>query len=457
MSKFKLSEICAVVGGELHGDDVEVENVNTDTRSIKRGELFVALTGEQFDGNNFVAAAQTKGASAAILSKKIDTSLPYILVNDTRLALRQIAKYWREKFTLPVIALTGSCGKTTTKEILRSILSQCGSVLANKGTFNNDIGMPLTLLNLSKEHEYAVIEMGANHKGEIACLTQIAQPTIAFINNIAPAHLEGFGSVEGVAQAKSEIFQGLPEDGVALVNFDDNFASWLIDLLGTRKVITFSSKSDRAMAFAKDIQRKEDGTYTFNLHLPAGETEIHLPLQGEHNVQNALAAATAAYVAGASLNAIKAGIQAAEPVSGRLVVKQSDQGARIFDDTYNANPLSVKAALQVLAGYPGEKMLVLGDMGELGPAAKDFHAEIGEFAKNLGINYLYACGELSQWTVKSFGKGGHHYPSQAELSQAVRAMVQPNMTILIKGSRSAKMENVVAVLVTTNGTAKHAE
>jgi UDP-N-acetylmuramoyl-tripeptide--D-alanyl-D-alanine ligase len=448
--KMKLSEAAKYLNGELVGQDAEFQAISSDTRTLNPGDLFVAWKGDNFDGHDYVAAALEKGAVAALVDRKVSADLPQVVVASVPKALAQLAAYHREQLKrIPLIALTGSCGKTTTKEMLRSILLECGPTLANKNSFNNEIGGPSTLLQLTDQHRYAVIEMGANHPGEIAHLTNMAKPNVAFINNIAPAHLEGFGSVEGVARAKSEIFQGLSEEGVAVINADDNFSEQIKNLIVDKKlknVFTFGIKS-KADFFATNITIDAEQHCSFILHTPKGEVTISLAVLGQHNVMNALAAAAAASAVGADLSAIKTGLEKTQAVYGRLVTKQGHNGARIFDDTYNANPFSIKAALEVLAKHPGEKIFVMGEMRELGTDAEKLHQEIGECAKQLGVDRLYACGNLTQATVKGFGDGAQYFAEQKQLSDAVRAMLQPQVAVLVKGSRVMKMENVVAELL----------
>lgn len=443
----KLSEILQTVNGQLIGSDVEFKSVSSDTRKLNPGELFIAWKGENFDGHDYVAAAQQKGAVAALVSKKIAADIAQVIVADVPKALGQLAAHHRQQLKhIPLIALTGSCGKTTTKEMLRAILLECGPTLANETSFNNEIGVPLTLLQLTNQHRYAVIEMGANHPGEIAYLTSLAKPNVAFINNVAPAHLEGFGSVEGVARAKSEIFQGLSDDGTAIINADDKFADWIKERVRVKNIFTFGIKN-KADFFATNISLDTEQHCSFTLHTPKGETTIRLTVLGQHNMLNALAAAAAAFAVGADLKAIQQGLQKTQPVYGRLVTKQGHNGARLFDDTYNANPFSIRAALEVLAKYPGEKIFVMGDMRELGTDAEKLHYEVGQCAKQLGINSLYACGELTRATVKSFGDGAQHFATQSDLSAAVKNIMRENVVVLVKGSRGMKMENVVAELI----------
>ncbi len=446
MNKLALSQINLVLNGQLINKDAEFNFVSTDSRTLKPGQLFIALVGPNFDGHQFLEAVKNKGAAAAIVSKAVKVDLPLLQVVDTHKALGELAAWHRKQLQLPIVALTGSCGKTTVKEMIHSILAECGSTLASEGTLNNDIGVPLSLLKLQPEHQYAVIEMGANHLGEIAYLTHLTQPTVALINNIAPAHLAGFGSVEGVAQAKAEIFAGLDKAGVALINADDPFAAWLKQKLVDKKIITFGI--DNTADFqAHSLNASQEGHFSFVLTTKDGEIVIRLPLLGRHNVLNAAAAAAASYAVGASLSAIKTGLEKMQPVNGRLVMRQGQAGARVFDDTYNANPFSVRAALQVLANYKGERVFVLGDMGELGDSAEQHHSDIGLLAKQLGINKLYAWGKLSQVAAKAFGEGAYYFEDKTKLSDAVRGVLNADVTVLVKGSRSAKMEQVVAALL----------
>lgn len=443
---FKLSQIAKILNGQLIGGDVSFATVSTDTRTIKPGELFVALKGPNFNANEFVAAAKEKGAAAAIVSETIQTDLPYIKVADTLKALGEFAAWHRQQFTIPIIGLTGSAGKTTTKTMLASILQECGNTMATAGTLNNDIGVPKTLLCLRPEHQYAVIEMGANHHGEIAYVANIAKPTVAFITNAGPVHLEGFGSVEGVAKAKAEIYQGLPSDGIIIINADEQFADYWHKLAGSHRVITFGRKN-KADISAKNVMINAEGYAEFILVTPEGEAKITLAIMGEHNVMNALAAAAGALAVNASLTAIKAGLAKAQPVYQRLEIHTSKEGALIIDDSYNANPLGVTAAIKILAKKTGEKVLALGEMRELGPDAPQYHAQIGRTAKEMGVNRLYAYGNLTEFAVKEFGAQGINFAEQADLIKAIRAELQPNTTILVKGSLSTKMKNVVNALL----------
>jgi UDP-N-acetylmuramoyl-tripeptide--D-alanyl-D-alanine ligase len=442
----ELSTLAHLLQGQLIGQAGHYTSISLDSRSIKAGELFIAISGEHFDGHAFIEQAKNHGAVAALVEKVVPSDIPLICVADTRKALGKLAQIHREQFALPIIGLTGSCGKTTSKEMLRAILSERGSVLASSKSFNNDIGVPLTLLELTTQHQFAVIEMGANHLGEIAHLSQITKPDIALITNIAPAHLEGFGSIERVAEAKSEIFLGLAPDGVAIINGDDHFESTWKHRLTHHKIIHFGLNT-RADFSAKNVHLDSQGRVQFILLTPSGEISIHLLLAGEHNLLNALAAAATASQVGASLNDIKTGLEKIQSVPGRAMVLESKSGATVIDDTYNANPRSVAAALQLLAHYPGEHIFVMGDMAELGDNAAYYHQEIGRLAKKLSIEHLYACGQLTTLTIQAFGPSGKHYASQETLIKALKPLVQKGVSILIKGSRLAHMEKVVRALV----------
>lgn len=443
----KLTQLSQLLHINYHGPDAAFQSVSTDTRTLKPGALFIALVGPNFNANAFISSAAAKGAVAAIVSEPVsDSPLPVLQVADTRIALGQLAAHHRSQFNIPVIGLTGSCGKTTTKAMIASILQHCGPTLATEGTLNNDFGVPLTLLRLTPEHRYAVIEMGANHPGEIAYVTHIVKPTVAFINNAAPAHLEGFGSLQGVAQAKGEIFQGLAVDGAALINVEDPFSDYWQTLVSPRQIVRFGRKQP-ADVTATAVTLNEAGCATFQLITPAGKTDIQLQIMGEHNIMNALAAAAAAQAVGASLMAIKAGLEQFVPVNKRLAVRKGQGGAVIIDDSYNANPLSVTAAIQILAQKKGEKVLAFGDMRELGENAELYHQQIGETARQQGIDRLYAYGKLSACTVKAFGANGFHFDAQTDLIDALRPRLKPGVTVLVKGSLSMAMSKVVSALV----------
>lgn len=444
VSLVKLSELGIKLQGSLLGPDAHFKTVSIDSRTIKPGELFVAISGDRFDGHNFVELAKQQGAAAALVERTIETDLPLLQVADTRKALGELAKQHRSQFTIPIIALTGSCGKTSTKEMIRAILSEAGPVLANTKNFNNDIGVPLTLLNLTAQHRYAVIEMGANHAGEIAYLSQMTQPNVALITNIGPAHLQGFGSIAGVAEAKAEIFSGLTHDGIAIINADDNYSNTWEKQLASHRVLHFGLSEDADFS-AVNINMDDEGRASFLLLTPRGELFIALPLAGQHHVMNALAAAAVAGQVEIPLASIKAGLEKVQAVPGRVVLSKTKAGATIIDDSYNANPSSVAVALKLLAHYPGRHIFVMGDMGELGENAAQYHRQVGKLAKQLGIEEVYTCGDLSALTAQAFG-AGKHYVNQQALILALRSCLQGQVTILIKGSRSAQMEKIATAL-----------
>jgi UDP-N-acetylmuramoyl-tripeptide--D-alanyl-D-alanine ligase len=439
-----LATAANVLQGTLRGTDAEFAGVSTDTRTLKRGDLFVALVGPNFDGHSFVNEAAGKGAVGALVSRTLTANMSAVQVADTRLGLGQLATHWRRQFQIPVIAVTGSNGKTTVKNMIAAILNVGGPVLATQGNLNNDIGVPLTLLRLKPGDRHAVIEMGMNHAGEIDYLTKLALPTIALVNNAAAAHLAGLGSVEAVAHAKGEIYAGLTDDGVAVINADDTYAGLWRQLAAPHRVITFGL--DQPADISADYQLDAGGS-TIQLKTPHGGISMRLSLLGRHNVMNALAASSASIAAGVSLADIQAGLEKLRSVSGRLEVKRGLKGARVLDDTYNANPGSLAAGVEVLKAASGERVLVLGDMGELGEAARDIHRRVGLLARSLGIERLYAVGELTPGAVEAFGKGAQHFTSHEALIENLRSCLHADMTVLVKGSRLMKMERVVAGIV----------
>lgn len=439
------------IKGRLSGEDCIVSAVSTDTRTLTQGAVYLALKGENFDGHQFVEAAEAAGAAAVIASQPVTTALPVIYVEDTKLALGQLGAAVKAEVKPKTIGITGSSGKTTVKEMCAAILSRRGNVLATAGNFNNEIGVPLTLLRLTPEHEYAVVEMGANHLGEIAYTTDLVKPDVATIVNAAAAHLEGFGSLLGVARAKSEIFKGLGEKGLAIVNQDSQFAEFWLGKLKYQPVQTFSPDNHNAQAdfYATDITIDLNGCAAFEMHSAQGNTDIRLAVPGMHNVGNALVAAALTMAVGATLEDVKYGLQDMQAVGGRLKVVPLTEQVRILDDTYNANVGSVKAAIDTLASFSGRRVLVLGDMAELGEKARYYHEQVGEYAKEKFIDCLYTSGVLSQSASTAFGKNGYHFSEQSALIEALEQDLgheQRDLTILVKGSRSARMENVIAAL-----------
>jgi UDP-N-acetylmuramoyl-tripeptide--D-alanyl-D-alanine ligase len=448
MIPVSLSWVAEQVQGNLLKDDkqqVIIAGVSTDTRTIQSGDLFIALQGPNFDGNAFVEKAKAAGAAAAIVSEPSHVDLPQIVVADSKVALGLLAGAVKAKVAPLTVGITGSSGKTTVKEMVAAILARRGKVLATKGNFNNDIGVPLTLLRLEADHEFAVIEMGANHLGEIAYTTELVKPNVATIVNAAAAHLEGFGSLLGVARAKSEIFKGLADNGVAILNADSQFYEFWQSKL--RLVSTQSFSMHRSADFcAEDVILGLDGCAQFELVSPQGRVNISLSLPGMHNVANALLAAALALQVGASLRDVAEGLRAMPHVAGRLQVKQLTNQVKILDDTYNANVASVNAAIDLLASFAGRRILILGDMGELGEKARFYHGQVGEYAKEKGVDQVLSLGVLSQCASAVFAAHGKHFSDITALKDHLineLSAEQRDITILVKGSRSAKMERVV--------------
>src|SRR4051812_23354881 len=439
-----LAEAAAVLGANVRGGgDVRFIGVSTDSRTLRRGELFVALRGERFDGHGFLQNAAAAKAAAALVDSRHTSNLPLpaAVVEDTRLALGMLARHWRARFRPVLICVAGSNGKTTVKEMLASILrSHAGdeAVLATAGNLNNDIGVPLTLLRMRQAHRWCAVELGMNHKGEIAYLADIARPSVALVNNAQREHLEFMNSVEEVAAENAAIYDALPADGIAVVNADDAHAGFFRSRAGARRVIDFGLDA-RAQVTARHAVKPLSSELW--LRTPQGEAQATLAIPGLHNVRNALAAAAAAHAAGIDANGIAQGLTAFRPYTGRLQVKQARGGATLIDDTYNANPDSVRAAIDVLASCPGPSVLVLGDMGEVGAQGAHFHREVGAYARAKGISSLLALGEATRDAVQAFGQGGRHFDKMEELV----AHVSGN-SILVKGSRFMKMERVVAAL-----------
>lgn len=442
--KLRASEIAAIVDGRLVGEDVFVEGIGTDTRELPANSLFIALRGERFDGHEFVRRAASLGAAAALTDHQSETPFPQIVVADTLAAMQRFAAAWRMRSRAQVFAVTGSNGKTTVKEMLAGILRQGGCVLATRGNLNNHIGVPLMLLELEESHDYAVMELGANHAGEIATLTRLVRPNAGLITNAADAHLEGFGSREGVARAKGELFADLAADGSAVINADDDYAPLWTELAGDRHQVTFGLDAN-ADVVARDIEY--DGAVTrFRLITPDDQASVVLPLSGRHNVVNALASAAACWGMNVPLANIVTGLEHSVPVDGRLQRVAAASGATLVDDTYNANPSSLAAALDVLAGEGGRCWLVLGDMGELGDDAEAAHAEAGRQARAAGVERLFALGTLSASAVQAFGQGGQHFTDRESLINCLQRELGSATTVLLKGSRSAAMDKVVAAL-----------
>jgi UDP-N-acetylmuramoyl-tripeptide--D-alanyl-D-alanine ligase len=447
-----LSQAAKALHAELLGEDALFTGVSKDTRSIDRGDLYVAIRGESFDGHEFVRQAAAAGAAGALVSELQAAGLPQVRVDDTRLSLGRLAAYWRDGFNGKLVGITGSNGKTTVKEMCRRILEQAAGndrVLATAGNLNNDIGLPLTLLGLREHHHYAVIEMGANHVGEIDYLTQIARPHVALVNNAGPAHLQGFGSVGQVALAKSEIYGGLVNGGVAIINADDDHANLWREVCGERKVLHFSMQSRAAEIFGEVTT--VDGSSELYVETPSGSGFIRLQVSGAHNAMNALAATAVACALGIDLNNVIRALSGFAGVPGRLMISRAASGARIIDDSYNANPRSLDAAMQVLveqrADSSVDSWLVLGDMAELGADTESLHRQVGQRARELGVRHLLATGEASRHAVEAFGPGAEYYTEKAQLIERLSAGLTSNSIALIKGSRMMAMEQVVNALL----------
>lgn len=444
MNMTTLSVAATAIDGSVRGTDAAFARVATDTRTIQPGDLFVALRGERFDGHRFAQQALDAGAAAVMMETGSDSSAsPALLVHDTRLALGQLSAWWRKQMPARLVAITGSNGKTTVKEMLRDILRAAASddtVLATQGNFNNDIGMPLTLLQLREHHTYGVIEMGMNHSGEIAYLTRIARPDVVLVNNAGTAHIGLLGSVENIARAKGEIFAGLTEDGVGVINADDAHAGLWRTLAGKRAVLDFSLNHHAAIS---GVSQLVPGGSEVTVHTPIGELQFKLRVAGEHNVRNALAAISAALALGIEASAILIGLSGFAGIPGRLQYKSALHGATLIDDTYNANPDSALAALTVLASSSGRKILVLGDMGELGAEAAELHAGIGRAARAAQVDQLLALGEMSREAVSAFGLGAMHFERIEELLAELENRLDAEVTVLVKGSRFMQMERVV--------------
>jgi UDP-N-acetylmuramoyl-tripeptide--D-alanyl-D-alanine ligase len=442
-----LTEVARELSATLLGPDADFSGVSTDTRALKAGELFVALRGPRHDGHLYLDEAARRGAAAALVDQTVDAPLPRLRVPDTLVALGAMARAWRNRFELPVLAVTGSYGKTTVKEMVAAIAASRGEVLATLGNLNNEIGLPLTLFRLDREHRTAVLELGANHAGEIARLTAIGRPSVGIVTAAGPVHLEGFGSLEGVALAKGELFAGLPEDGVAILNRDDPCAPLWRELAGARRTVGFglsASAEFRAEAVAQSLDAGGP-LLEFRLLTPAGAAEVRLALAGRHNVLNALAAAAATWAAGWSLQEIVTGLAQVRGVKGRMSLQKGRAGALIIDDSYNANPAALQAALDYATALPGVTWLALGDMLELGSESAELHAAAGRYAREQGVERLFACGPEAAAAAQAFG-GGLHFSDLTALAETLAGELHAGVNLLVKGSRSMHMEKVVAQL-----------
>ena len=446
MRSLALSELRVPLGGELYGADCDIQGVSTDSRTLRDGDLFVALRGEHFDGQEYVAQASSFGATAALVREVVAGSLPQLQVVDTQRALGLLGAYNRQQYTGPLVGITGSSGKTTVKNMVNAVLSQRGETLATEGNFNNEIGVPLTLLRLRPEVEFAVVEMGAAKAGDIAWLCELACPTVALLLNAMPAHLEGFGSVEGVAAAKGEIFDRLVKTDVAVINADEPWARQWRKRAAAATVLDFSLTQPASVS-ARNIQGMGVRGVSFTASSPAGDMSIRLNLPGAHNVANALAAVAVGLACEIPLTNIRDGLESLQPSDGRLRSMVSSFGASVIDDCYNANPGSVRAAIDMLAACSGRRTLVLGAMAELGQSSRDLHREVGDYARKAGIEQLWGVGPELQVCVDAFGAGGRYFEDRAAAQVNIEGQFGEGDAVLVKGSRSTGMELVLYALL----------
>ncbi|HQW82196.1 MAG: UDP-N-acetylmuramoyl-tripeptide--D-alanyl-D-alanine ligase [Rhodanobacteraceae bacterium] len=444
MIRMSLSELAPLIGARLHGNDRAFAGVVADSRNIKSDQLFVALRGERVDGHAFVGDIAAR-AAAAVVEQVLDVSLPQLVVEHTEYALAEIARVWRARCQAMVLAMTGSNGKTTLKTLTHSILSRVGHCSVNPGNLNNEIGLPLSLCALPTQADFAVCEMGAGKPGDIAYLMRIAAPQIGIVNNVGAAHLERMGSRRGIAETKGAIYSALPSDGIAVINAEDEFADYFSSLVGKRARITFAL--DRAADVHGQIVASDATSQRLAIDTKAGRISLTLSMPGRHNALNALAATALAIAAGASLDQIRLGLEAAQSISGRLASKPLAIGATLIDDSYNANPDSMRAAIDTLRAQPAPHWLVIGDMKELGPDGPSLHRDIGAYANTCGIARLYAVGELSHAACLGYGSGARHYERQQDLIDALRTDLVAGVTVLIKGSRSSAMDRVANALL----------
>jgi UDP-N-acetylmuramoyl-tripeptide--D-alanyl-D-alanine ligase len=444
--KRTLQAFAQVMQGELVGQDCAFSQVSTDSRTVGAGQMFIALSGPNFDAHDFVAVAAERGAVGAVVSRRLPVTIPQIVVGDTLLALQQAGAAWRAQFSIPVIAVAGSNGKTTTKEMIASILGQLGPCHATRGTLNNHIGVPLTLLALESTHVTAVIEVGANHPGEVAALTALVKPTIGLVTNAGAEHLEGFGDLEGVAHAEGELFIGLSDHATAIINADDPYAHLWASMAGARAVAFFGRDAAANVRLLGSVRTQSASVQEFECQTPKGVISARLSLAGHHNVINALGAVAAALEAGASTEHVVFGLATMRPVKGRLDIKIGASGACVIDDSYNANPSSLQAALTVLEQQPTERWLVLGAMGELGDSSRESHRESGHAARTAGVHRLFGIGALAQDATDAFGNQSEWFATSDALIERLRGRLHAGVTVLVKGSRFNRLERVVEAL-----------
>lgn len=440
-----ISQVASALSAEFRGQDATFLRISTDTRALREGDLFVALVGENFDAHDFLVQAKSAGACAALVSRWVSVDMPQIKVEDTRTALGAWASHFRSMFDVRIVAVTGSCGKTSVKEMIAAILAEQGKVLATDGNLNNDIGAPLTLLRLCPEHEFAVIELGANHAGEIAYTATLTKPDVALITNVGDAHLEGFGSRVNIARAKAEIYSGLKPGGVAVINLDDEFSDYWLDINRERRCRTFSLSKESADIYATSWQLDDFGRPSMQVSVDGVLADVTLNVLGKHQILNALAALAATTSLGCDVQAAVRGLSRLQPFKGRMFPKNLGDW-RWIDDTYNANPSSMLAAIEFLAQLPEPRLLILGRMGELGPDAPTLHQQVGAYAARAGLNNVLTCGDAAGDYLRGyFAAGGKGQVIQAtDHADAANKLIKimPRGSVLVKGSRSAAMEKV---------------
>lgn len=442
-----LSNINSILSGRQLGSDVSFSHISTDTRTLQPGDLYVALLGENFDGNDYVDQAFDNGACAAIVSRVFENNFPHIVVKDTTIALGELGRINRLASRAKVVAITGSQGKTTVKEMIGKILSQCGDVLLTHANLNNQIGVPLTLLELENRHDFAVIELGASQPGDIAYTVRLACPHVSVLTNATATHLDGLKDVQGVVRTKGEIIEGLDSNGTAVLNADSAYFSQWSDRAMGKALLSFGL-IDSADFRARDISIDTGFGSHFILHTPKGEISINLKLQGMHNVSNALASAAASIAAGANLSQVKSGLEQMSPVVGRLHQMEGPRKSVLIDDSYNASPSSTRAAIDVLARFPGTRVLIMGDMAELGNIAESAHKDVGCYAKEMSIDIVWTIGDLSSFIASEFSGNSTHFKTQDELIKHALVTLKSNFAVLVKGSRSARMNEIVKKLKT---------
>lgn len=438
------AEICNFLKLPFNGNDVAFNAVSTDTRTIQPGALFVAIQGKNFDGHDFLDVAIQQGAAGVVVSKPYTANVPVLQVSDTLWAYGQIAAMHRAKFNIPMVGITGSCGKTSVKGMITAILQQVGTVLSPPGSFNNEIGLPKTLLELNAEHKYAVLEMGARKPGDIKYLMDLVNPNITVVNNVAPAHTETFGSIDAIAQTKGEIYRCLGPNGTAIINVDDQYAPYWLSSLTTQKIITFGLEHTADVTCAYIVE--EHHRIKMELVTDQGTTQVLLPVLGIHNVMNALAAAAIARALDVSMDDIKAGLENFKTVTRRMELRKGKHGAKVIDDSYNANPNAMRFAVDVLAKQPGRKIMVIGDMLELGAESAERHKVLGQQIKAAGIDLLLAFGDFTRLAVEQFGSNAKFFTDKNELITYLAAMLDPSTVVLVKGSHGMRLNEVVSAI-----------